>query len=274
MKKFSFYLSLLYVLGSCASFKEVKAFAINSQKSIESYKSIDYSFSGNCNYKCSQRELENDVFQTTEKECACKEAQLADKNVSRLLNALKNYFKGLSNLSNSNLTDFSYDAVEKPLVEGKYFSKAAMKPYSSIVGLTTKMFSDQYRARKLEKLIEVANADIILLLDKTVTIVQDNLLPTLSSRNVEMQQIYHDLYNAPEVSDFEKFTIQKMYFAELTLVEDKKAALNFFSNSIEKISKGHQSLYDNKDKLKDKNIEKIMHKVVNDLSDIEKQIKK
>ena len=38
MKRSIFYLSLLYVLGSCSSFKEVKAFATNSGKVLKAIK--------------------------------------------------------------------------------------------------------------------------------------------------------------------------------------------------------------------------------------------
>ena len=274
MKRSIFYLSLLYVLGSCSSFKEVKAFAANSEESIKSYKRIDYTFSGNCNYKCSQRALENSNFQTLEKECSCEEELLADKNLKYLLKVLEGYFRGLSNLSDSELTSYSFDAIQKPLTEGKYIKKADIKPYTEIASMITTMFTDGYRAKKLQQFIKTANSNVILLLEKTSSIIEDNLLPTLLSRQAELQQIYHDLYSASVTSSFEKFNIRKMYVSEITTIAEKKEALEKYTAALEKISKGHQSLNENKHKLNEKEIRKIISKYANDLNVIVEQIKK
>ena len=274
MKRSIFYLSLLYILGSCSSFKEVNAFATNSGKSIKSYKSINHTFSGNCNYICLQRALENSNFQPTEKKCSCEEALLADKNIKYLLRVLEGYFKALSNLSGSGLADFSFDAIQKPLVEGKYIKKADIKPYTEISAMITTMFTDGYRAKKLKQFIKIANSDVILLLEKTSSIIEDNLLPTLLARQADIQQIYHDLYSAEGTSSFEKFNIQKMYFSEITTIEEKKDALEKYSAALGKISKGHQSLYESKHKLKGKEIRKIIRRYANDLNVIVEQIKK
>lgn len=274
MKRSIFYLSLLYVLGSCSSFKEVKSYATNSGESIKSYKSINYTFSRNCNYKCSRRALENSNFQTLEKKCSCEEALLADKNIKHLLRVLEGYFSGLSNLSDSELTDFSFDAIQKPLTEGKYIKKADIKPYTEISSMITIMFTDGYRAKKLQQFIKISNSDVILLLEKMNSIIEDSLLPTLLARQADIQQIYHDLYSASDASSFEKFNIQKMYFSEITTIEEKKEALEKYSVALGKISKGHQSLYENKHKLKGKEIRKTIRRFANDLNLIVKQIKK
>jgi hypothetical protein len=274
MKRSIFYLSLLYVLGSCSSFKEVKAFAANSEESIKSYQSIDYTFSENCNYKCSQRALENSNFQTLEKKCSCEEEQLADKNIKYILKVLEGYFKGLSNLSDSELTSYSFDAIQKPLTEGKYIKKADIKPYTEIASMITTLFTDRYRAKKLQQAIKIANSNVILLLEKASSIIEDNLLPTLLSRQSEIQQIYHDLYSASVTSSFEKFNIQKMYISEITTIAEKKETLEKYTAALGKISKGHQSLNKNKHKLKEKEIRKIIGRYANDLNVIVEQIKK
>lgn len=274
MKRIIICLSLISLLGSCAGFKEVNTFAASSEKSINSYKSIAYTFSGNCDYKCTQRSLENSVFQTAEKNCFCKDAILADKNVNRLLSVLKSYFKGMANLSDNKLTAYSFNAIENPLVEGKYIKKADIKPYTNIAGLVTMMLTDNYRAKKLKHVIETANSDVILLLEKTAAIIENNLVPTLSGRQSDIQQIYHDLYVASNTSSYEKFNIQKMYFLKLTSIAAKKEGLKKYSRVLSKISKGHQSLYDNKDKLKEKGIKKMIAAYADDLNDIVEQFKK
>ncbi len=274
MKRYIYYLSLIYVLGSCSSFKEVKSFARTAEKSINSFKSINYTFSGNCSYKCTQRALENSVFQTIEQNCFCKEAILADKNVNRLLRVLKEYFTGLSNLSDSKLTNYSLDAIQKPLIEGKYIKKADIKPYTNITGLIITMFADRYRAKNLKRIIETANSDIILILETTIAILEFNLLPTLSNRQADIQQIYHDLYAAPVTTVFEKYNIQKMYFSELTTITMKKEALKKYIKGLKKISKGHQSLYDSKNKIKEKDVKIIISRYADELNAIVEQIKK
>lgn len=274
MKRIIFCLSLLNLLSSCAGFEGVNSFAISSEKSINNYKSIAYTFFGNCNYKCTQRSLESPVFQTAKKNCSCEEAILADKNVNRLLSVLKIYFKGMANLSDNKLTVYSFNAIEKPLIEGKYIKKADIKPYTNIAGLVTMILTDNYRAKNLKRVIETANSDIILLLEKTAEIIENNLVPTLSSRQSDIQQIYHDLYVAPGTSAYEKFNIQKNYFSELTSIAAKKEVLKKYCSALTKISKGHQSLYDNKDKLKEKGIKKMIAAYADDLNDIVEQFKK
>ena len=272
MKRSIFYLCLIYALGSCSSFKEVKAFAANSGKSIKSYENINYTFSINCNYKCSKRALENTNFQTIEKKCSCEEALLADKNIKYLLRVLEGYFNGLSDLSDSDLTDFSFDAIQKPLTEGKYIKKADIKPYTEIAYMITTVFTDGYRSKKIQQFIKIANSNIIMLLEKTSSIIEDNLMHTLLARQADIQQIYHDLYSAPDVSTFEKYNIQKMYFSEITAIAAKKEALKNYGTALRKISKGHQSLFLNEHKLKEKEIRKIIRRYANDLNVIVEQI--
>jgi hypothetical protein len=272
MKKSIFYLCLLYLLSSCGSYKEVNTFATSAVKGIESYKSIGYTFTRNCKYKCFQRALEISVFQTIQINCTCEEAVLADKNVKQLLLVLKGYFSGLVNLSNSKLTDYSLEAIQKQLIEGKYIKKADLKPFTNIAGLITTMLTDQYRAKKLKETIELANSDVILLLEITSAIAKGNMLPTLLSRQADIQQIYHDLYSDSGTSSFERFNIQKMYFSELTIIETKKEALLKFSSALHKIRRGHQFLYDNKIKLKEKDFKKIIRSYANELNAIAEQI--
>jgi hypothetical protein len=135
------------------------------------------------------------------------------------------------------------------------------------------MFTDKYRAKKLKYILETANTDVVFLLDKTIAIIEDNLLPTLSGRHAELQQIYHDLYAASATSVYEKFRIQKMYFSELTTIATKKEALKKFSASLAKISRGHQTLNNNKDKLKDKDVKKIISAFAGDLNAIVEHLK-
>lgn len=272
MRRFIICLSFLSVFGSCNSFKEVKNFATNSEKNLNNFKNVDYTFSTNCNYKCLQRALVSSEFLTIGDHCLCKEAGLADKNLNQLIRVLKEYFNGLVQLSESKLTEFSIDPIQQPLVEGKYIKKADIKPYSAITGILTTLITDGYRAKKLNQIIEMANSDIILLLEKARSIVEENLLSTLSTRQTDIQQIYHDLYMANGSTTLEKYTIQKMYFSEMMAISKKAAALKGFCAALVKISKGHQSLYNNKNRYKEKDVKKIINKYAHELNEISQQI--
>ena len=88
-----------------------------------------------------------------------------------------------------------------------------------------------------------------------------------------MQQIYHDLYAAPGTSAYEKFLIQKMYFSELKAIAAKTTALKKYSRAMDKISKGHRALYANKDRLKEKDLKKIISRYAGDLNAFVEQLK-
>ena len=72
---------------------------------------------------------------------------------------------------------------------------------------------------------------------------------------------------------FKLMALQKLQTI-LYLGQIQKEVLKKYCSALTKISKGHQSLYDNKDKLKEKGIKKMIAAYADDLNDIVEQFKK
>ena len=99
--------TFLFAVISCGSLSEVNTLANKSSESLEKYKDLNYTFSSNCHDKCYQRALEDENFTIEAPTCDCTVQKKADKNVAILFKALSTYFKGLHQLSDNKLIEFS-----------------------------------------------------------------------------------------------------------------------------------------------------------------------
>jgi len=246
MKPFNSYLIIFLVFGSCASFSEINTLAIKSSESLQQYKTLEYNFTFNCSETCYQRALEDKRFALAPPTCDCVEEKKTDKNVKRLFTVLDTYFKGLQRLSNDKLVNYSFDTMADPLTKGKFIEEKDIKPFLNLSQSIATMITNKYRAKQLSTAIEKSNPDVLLLLEKLQQIIEENLVPTLTNKRGELQQVYLEIFSDSLNSNYDRFMIKDRYFKELNAVSKKESELLKYSKSLIKIAKGHQLLYDNR----------------------------
>lgn len=268
MRTILFITVLIGVLTSCGSFSEINTLAIKSSESLKKFKSLEYNFTVNCSETCYQRALEDQRFALAPPTCDCTEEKKTDKNVKRLFTVLDTYFKGLQRLSNDKLVNISFDMIAEPLTESNFIKKEDIKPFINLSQSIATMITNKYRAKQLSTAIENANPDVLLLLEKTQQIIEENLVPTLTNKRGELQQVYLEIFSDSLNSNYDRFMIKDRYFKELNAISDKELELLKYSKSLGKISKGHQLLYDNRNNLDKETTKDAIVELYSELSDL------
>lgn len=267
MKNVFIVVSITFLLASCVSLKEVNSFAEKATASIGKHQEIYQSFSSSCTSKCQNRIFSELEF-VTDFNCDCSEPLKADKNLNKVLKVLQSYFKQLSLLSNSKLSEVSFSRIEKPLVEGKYFKKSALKPYENILQNIIAASTNNYRASALENHLAKTSANVDTLLSISAFVIKYNLIPSIHLTRQEHTQIYHDLHTAEGTSNYDKFTIKKAYFNDLSKLDAAEKSLLKYVNNLDKIKKGLHEIYINKHRLKHKEVRALIQSYAESLDEI------
>lgn len=268
MRTIIFTITLIGMLTSCASFSEINTLALKSSESLKKFKTLEYNFTVNCSETCYQRALEDERFALAPPTCDCAEEKKTDKNVRRLFTVLDTYFKGLQRLSNDKLVNISFDMIAEPLTESHLIKEKDIKPFSNLSGSITTMITNKYRAKQLNMAIEKANPDVLLLLEKIQQIIEENLVPTLTNKRGELQQVYLEIFSDSLNSNYDRFMIKDRYFKELNALTGKESELLKYSKSLNKIAKGHQLLYDNRNNLDKETTKNAIVELYSELSEL------
>lgn len=261
-------ITLIGMMTSCGSFPEINTLATKSSESLKKFKTLEYNFTINCSETCYQRALEDSQFVLAPPTCECTEEKKTDKNVKRLFTVLDTYFKGLQRLSNDKLVNYSFDSMEEPLTESNFIKEEDIKPFLNLSQSIATMITNKYRAKQLSTAIEKANPDVLLLLEKIQQIIEQNLVPTLTNKRGELQQVYLEIFSDSLNSNYDRFMIKDRYFKELNALTDKESELLKYSKSLNKIAKGHQLLYDNRNNLDKETAKNSIVELYSELSEL------
>lgn len=165
-------------LSSGVNLKSINDFSSSSSKGIKNFEDINYSFKQHCIDRC-QFEAIHKFEIKRDTECNCYDYKKADSITLVIYNSIKGYFDGLANLSNNDLTDYNFDALNKSLTEGEFgdikIEKTQVDAYSTISKILLKATTDIYSKNKIKKYVDEANAPIQILLAKFQFILQINL---------------------------------------------------------------------------------------------------
>lgn len=258
-------------LSSCVNSKSVNDFSSSSSKGIKKFEDINYSFKQHCIDRC-QFEAIRKFEIKRETECSCDDYKKADSVTLLIYNSIKGYFDGLTNLSNNDLTDYNFDALNKSLTEGEFgdikIDKAQVDAYSAISKILLKATTDIYRKNKIKKYVEEANAPIQILLTKFQFILQKNLQDELNFKKEKLYAYYQDMKMNNTLSEYEKGKATIDYYQQLSDINSKQQQINAFAKSLKSISEGHQKLYDNRNKMSAKELKEMMTGYASNIQDI------
>ncbi|MCX2493100.1 hypothetical protein OQX63_06425 [Pedobacter sp. PF22-3] len=258
------------VLSSCISLKPVNNYATASQKSINQFEDIKYSFKQNCLDNCLDKKI-NDL-NLNAKDCDCKLNEKADSVTLLIYNATKGYIEGLANLSNNELTNYKIDEFTKALTENDFGSvkieKQQVEAYSKISKIILRALTDGYRKKEIKKYIVNANEPLKVLISFLDFNLSKNLIGKLNVQKQRIESYYFDLTKDATLSTLEKRKAVETYYQQLTKIEDKEKELMVFSKALKKIEEGHQKLVDNIDNIKDERVKELLTEYASHIREI------
>jgi hypothetical protein len=267
---------IVFLLSSCitgcVNLSNVHSYAEASADGIEKYQDLGYSFEQHCKDECVIDKIRaHNIAIDSMMGFDCSLYHAADSATQIIYSSIKDYFNGLSDLSNDTLTSYNVDSLKTSLTSGKFgkveINKDQADAYSGIVKVLTRAVTDSYRMSKIKEYIEQANQPIQILLDKFQFIIKSNLVGELNAKKEGYYSIYKLMVLDTGLSEYEKLTATEDYYRKLSEINAKEDGLITYSNSLKKIAEGHQKLYDNRSDMKAKEFIGIISRYTNDIHD-------
>lgn len=261
INKFWFCISLMgFTCGflSCVNLKAVGEFSATSQVSIRNFEKIDYTFLDHCMDRCKEEAIGKFEF-NRELECACDIYVEADSVTQIMYQAIGGYFENLGNLSQNELTEYSTNAMVNSMTAVELGPLAIdsnlATAYSALSNVMLRGTTDFYRRRKIAGYIEDANEPLQVLLEAFQRIVRTNLKGELRFKKERLYAYYMDMkMNNTLQSDYEKGKATTDYYQAIEDIQRKEKQMDLFAETLAEIAKGHQLLYDRRDKLSAKDL--------------------
>ena len=259
--RFCFYLFLLpflFCFFSCVNLKTVSDFSATSLVSVNNFEQIDYTFLDHCIDRCEDEAIKKFEFQRA-LACSCGVYVEADSVTQVMFQAIGGYFDGLGNLAQNELTTYSTDAVVNSLAAKELgplqIDENLAGAYSAVSNVMLRATTDLYRRRKIAAYIGEANEPMQVLLSSWQVIIRTNLKGELRFKKERLYAYYMDMkMNNTLQSDYEKGSAAGDYYRALRDIQRKEKQMDLFAEGLGEIAKGHQVLYENRNKLSVKNL--------------------
>lgn len=262
-------LIILFTFTGCINLKKLNSYSSSAVTALKKMDELEYSFGTACRERCEAEQLKKLVLKI---DCNCKEDASADSVTNALYRLIKNYFEGLSKLSANGLTDYSYNGLAKGIREGNFggisIDKKKADAAATIANLLTRAVTDAYRGRKLSGYIAEANEPIQALLEALHFILTADLSKKLEVRKERLESFYFDLVEDSSLSNYEKKLAITEYNHSLAATAARKKMISAFAGALHTIGKGHQEIFEKRNRLSAKEVMEMMSRYAGELREI------
>jgi hypothetical protein len=280
--KFAFLTTSILILSSCVNLKTLHSYSEASQEALKKYDEIGFSFKKVCEKNC-EFEINSDEEAIAtrlsdnykpikkESECKCDNYLKADTAFNKMYFAILQYLEGLNKLSNDDVLSFKYDTLANALKETEILDvkEEEIDAFNKIVATTTKFIVDVKRRKDLQEIIEFANPSFQVLVGKLQFAVEGPLKLALETE-IDLEYNYYKaiIINQKELSLKDKLELENEFIEKRDAILEKINLLTEYSKALEEIKKGHQSIYDNRDKIHKKEITGLIAGYITEIKEI------
>ncbi|MGB7395709.1 MAG: hypothetical protein WA913_15080 [Pricia sp.] len=268
IKSFLFLSALAVLLGSCVNLRHVNEFSATSVESIGQYEKIPVNFSEICLQDCRQEHIRNYEIQTTD--CDCTQNQKADSITRIMYEAARDYFQGLSEISQNELTEYRTDDFTQALTSGNFgplkLNESDVKAYSDISTLLMRAFTDGFRRKKIKEYVAQAHGPLLKLLEFLELNLAGNLHGKLEVQKGSLKNFYFDFIKDKNLSDYERTKFAEDYFHKVSEIEAHQQELDAYAKVLGEIGDGHTALYNNVSNMTDDEVRRELGRYSNQLS--------
>lgn len=272
VRKVLLVIALAVWLSSCVDLKAVHKYASSSLKGVSKYQEIGYTFTSHCLDRCSYELVRKASIQREPKCSDCKLYRKADAATNTIYKHIRNYFDALDNLSNNELTSYKMDDLSNALQEGEFggieITKADANAATKIGEILLRASTDIYRKNKIEEFVGQANADLQILLLKFQDIIGANLAGEIDFKKEMIYAYYNEIVRDSLNSQYVKSQAAYQYYEEWEALNKKQAQIKSYARSLGRIAKGHQKIYDNRDKMNQREFKTLISGYAGDIRDI------
>lgn len=252
-----FFIFLIPVLlASCVNLRYIGEFSETSTEGIQQFDTLSPSFFEVCLQDCRQENIHKfDIHNT---DCDCTMNEKADSITLLIYNTTREYFDGLSDLGNNELTAYRTDDFSQALTTGNFepikLNENDVKAYSDISTLLLRTFTDSFRRKKIKKYIIQAHEPLLTLLHFLELNLAGNLRGKLEVQKSGLKNFYFDFIKDKRLSDYERTKFAEDYFRRISEITAQQQSLETYALILQEIAKGHEILYDNVEQLSDKEV--------------------
>lgn len=234
-------------MGSCVNLKHISEFSEYSIEGIEQFETLAPSFSEVCQQDGRQESIRK--FDIHRADYDCGQNQKADSITEVINNATKNYFYGLLDLSQNDLTNYRTDGFTEALATGDFgpikLNETDVKAYSDISNLLLRAFTDGFRRKKIKEYVAQAHGPLLKLLHFLELNLVGNLSGKLEVQKSSLKNFYFDFVKDKKLSDYERTKFAEDYFRRLLEITAQQKELEIFAEILQEIAEGHTNLYNN-----------------------------
>lgn len=266
--KFTLLAISVVMLNGCVNLKTLNSYSEASQDALKKYEEIGFSFKKICEKNCEFRINSDEKAIATrlsdnyrpikkESDCECENYLKADTAFNKIYFATLQYLEGLNKLSNDEILLFKYDTLANALKKTEILDvkEEEIDAFNKLVNTTTKFIADIKRRKDLQEIIELANPGFQTLLKRLQFAVDGPLILALETE-IDLEYNYYKaiIFNQKELSLKDKIELEQEFIEKRDKILEKINLLNEYSKALEEIKEGHQSIYENRDKIHKKEI--------------------
>ncbi|PRX56049.1 hypothetical protein [Flagellimonas meridianipacifica] len=261
---------------SCFNLQHVTDYSLSALEGVQTFENIHYGFAQSCKDRCVFKKTNDFVIE--EDGCDCSSEKKADSINLKIFHAVYGYFEGLSLLSENDLVTYKTEALDNALTEGSFGSikieKEQVVSYSQVAQILIRAFGDTKRKNKIKAYVTEANEPIKELLAYLDFNLSSNLYGKLEVEKERNRAFFFDITKNEALSFFEKRQATQEYYERLNNIEKKQNQLLIYSQTLQKVSEGHQKLFENLETLKAEEIKHLLFSYANEIDIVIIQFKK
>lgn len=280
--KFAFLTTALLIISSCVNLKTLNSYSETAQGALKKYEEIGFSFKKICEKNCEFKINSDEKAIATrlngnyrpikiQSECECDNYLKADTAFNKMYFATLQYLEGLNKLSSGDVLTFKYDTLANALKESEILDvkEEEIDAFNKIVTTTTKFIVDIKRRKDLQEIIEFANPSFQILIEKLQFAVNGPLKLALETE-IDLEYNYYKavVFNQKELGLKDKIELENEFIEKRNGVLEKINLLSTYSTALEEIKKGHQSIYDNREKIHKKESIYFIAEYITELKEI------
>ena len=268
------FVSLVFLV-SCVDLTAIRKFADTSADSA-GYTSLTTDYINSIERL--KRYQEEKFYKELDKQIEIRQKQ--KKPLLALHKGVEDYMHALGALASDDLV--SYDKSLGSLsteIKNAKLPGVEDKQVQAISGLTkllAKAFTDGYRRAKLEEFIKESNSDFQSVIAAMTTIAGEAYVSSLDIEIVAVNEYYKNIVKISEKNPPQQASIELLkenWKSKIDAIDTKKQSCVLYTDTLKKIGQGHQSLFDNCDKLNTREFKAIISGYKNDIETLNKSIK-
>ena len=259
----------LALITGCANLTAIREFADISAQSADYTGLVDNYVESPVRQKWYQPDSMHESLETTNKQ---RQEQKERLKLRHML--IEEYMDALGQLAADEIVTYNkeIDALGKAVQQNKFLDKKEAAAFSAISKVLVKAVSDNWRRRKLKNLVDKSNDSFQIVVGSLKKIVDEGFSGDIENERLAINKYYKGII----VQSNEKACIAVLNeWRELknSKIEERKKAIKDYSTILNKISRGHQDLYDNRKKMSRKELLAQMRHYAKDIGTLYISIK-